>query len=104
MTSPAVRAGSAVAHARGPSSPGIISELVSFYRAIGVAKEGSGGGVGGEEITVHEVPLNEIQTWLHQREAEMRLIDLKEWGGLLSCTKYLTDDELVPRLIRISDG
>jgi hypothetical protein len=53
---------------------------------------------------VHEVPFNEIQTWLHQREAEMRLIDLKVWAVILSHTKYLTDDELAPRLIRISDG
>src|SRR5205807_2821840 len=32
--------------ARGPSSPGITSELVSFYRARGLTRIGQGGGVG----------------------------------------------------------
>src|SRR5687767_14654134 len=33
--------------ARGPSSPGITSEIVSLYRARGVRRKGEGGGVGG---------------------------------------------------------
>ncbi|HEX9982894.1 MAG TPA: NUDIX hydrolase [Thermoanaerobaculia bacterium] len=65
---------------KGPTSPGITSELVSFYRAHGVRKKGEGGGVGGEDITVHLVPVAEAEQWLRSRGDV--LIDLKVWGGL----------------------
>ncbi len=68
--------------AGGPTSPGITSETVSFYRAFGLRKTGKGGGVGGEDITVHEVPRDGIVNWLHVREREGILVDLKVWGGL----------------------
>ena len=68
--------------AKGPTSAGITSELVSFYRAKGVRKEGEGGGVGGESITVHTVAIEDLQSWLKAREREGKLIDLKIWGGL----------------------
>jgi ADP-ribose pyrophosphatase len=68
--------------ARGPSSPGITSEIVSFYRARDLVKAGGGGGVEGEDITVHVVPLHELERWLRAREGEGILIDLKVWGGL----------------------
>lgn len=63
--------------ARGPSSPGITSEMVSLYRASGVRKQGEGGGVGGENIKVHLVPRDSIGDWLRKRENEGMLIDLK---------------------------
>ena len=68
--------------ATGPSSPGITSEIVSFYRARGVRREGEGGGVGGEDITVHLVPRNELRDWLQRKSSEGVLIDLKVWGGM----------------------
>jgi ADP-ribose pyrophosphatase len=68
--------------ARGPSSAGITSEVVSFYRASGVRKLGEGGGVGGEEITVHTVARDELVDWLQARERDGMLLDLKVWGGL----------------------
>jgi ADP-ribose pyrophosphatase len=68
--------------ARGPSSPGITSEIVSFYRARGLSKRGGGGGVGGEAIRVHTVPLEQLEGWLQEREREGLLLDLKLWGGL----------------------
>ena len=67
---------------RGPSSPGITSEIVSFYRARGVDRKGEGGGVGGEDIKVHLVPLGSMRKWLQMREREGKMIDLKIWGGL----------------------
>jgi ADP-ribose pyrophosphatase len=63
--------------ARGPSSPGITSEVVSLYRAAGVRKRGEGGGVGGEDITVHVIPRAELRDWLRRKEREGVLIDLK---------------------------
>jgi ADP-ribose pyrophosphatase len=68
--------------AEGPTSPGITSETVRFYRARGVRKIGQGGGVGGENIKVHTVPLEQLTDWLERRQAEGLLIDLKLWGGL----------------------
>jgi ADP-ribose pyrophosphatase len=62
--------------AKGPTSPGITSELVSFYRAKSLEKKGEHE----EEITVHVVPLDGIREWLASREEVM--IDLKVWGGL----------------------
>lgn len=63
--------------ARGPSSPGITSEIVSLYRAKGVRKVGDGGGVGGEDITVHLVPRARLQAFLRAKQDEGVLIDLK---------------------------
>ena len=68
--------------ASGPTSPGITSETVSFYRARGVTKQGEGGGVGGEDITVHAIARAELAAWLHGKENDGVLIDLKVWGGL----------------------
>lgn len=59
---------------KGPTSPGITSEIVSIYRAKGVRKIGEGGGVGSEQITVHRVPLGEVREWLGQQKA---MVDLK---------------------------
>lgn len=63
--------------ARGPSSPGITSEVVSLYRARGVRKVGEGGGVGGEDITVHLVARDDVRAWLREMERKGRRIDLK---------------------------
>jgi ADP-ribose pyrophosphatase len=68
--------------AGGPTSPGITSEIVTFYRAAGVRNKGKGGGVEGEEITVHEVAIDELPEWLRKREKGGALIDLKIWSAL----------------------
>ncbi|HEX9160309.1 MAG TPA: NUDIX hydrolase [Thermoanaerobaculia bacterium] len=68
--------------ARGPTSPGITSEIVTFYRAVGVRKVGEGGGVGGEDIDVHAIPIDAIEDWLRKQREAGKLIDLKIWGGL----------------------
>ncbi len=41
--------------ARAATSPGITSEIVSLYRAVGVRRVGEGGGVGSEKIETHVV-------------------------------------------------
>lgn len=73
---------SVVLLARGPSSPGITSEIVSFYRAVGVRQVGMGGGVGGEKIDVHAIPRNAVEDWLKEQHGAGKLIDLKVFGGL----------------------
>lgn len=68
--------------AGGPTSPGITSEMVTFFLATGLERRGAGGGVGNEKIVVHEVPQGGVVEWLHEREGEGVLIDNKIWAGL----------------------
>ena len=65
-----------------PTSPGITSETLHLFRAGGVERHGAGGGVGGEEITVHAVPQREIEGWLKSKTEEGILVDMKVWAGL----------------------
>jgi len=68
--------------AQGPTSPGITSETVALYRAHRVRRAGKGGGVEGEDITVHAIARNEVRSWLQRKRDEGVLIDVKVWGGL----------------------
>lgn len=72
---------------RGPSSPGITSEIVSLYRAHGVRRMGEGGGVGGEDITVHVIPRRSVRDFLRDKERDGVLTDLKLGVYLLSQAK-----------------
>jgi ADP-ribose pyrophosphatase len=65
-----------------PTSPGLTSETVTLLLAEHVHGTGTGGGVGGEEIIVHVVALNEVRTWLRQQEDASRLIDPKVYAAL----------------------
>jgi ADP-ribose pyrophosphatase len=66
----------------GPTSPGITSETVIFYAATGLEQRGSGGGVGGEDITVHRIPRKAVADWLKRKNGEGVMIDVKVWAGL----------------------
>jgi ADP-ribose pyrophosphatase len=65
-----------------PSSAGLTNETVLLLMAENLEKISDGGGTHDEDITVHHVPLNRVQPWLREREAEGKLIDPKIWGGL----------------------
>jgi ADP-ribose pyrophosphatase len=65
-----------------PTSPGLTSETVMLFAADRVRRSGDGGGVAGEEITVHVVPLQKIRSWLSQQEDASRLIDPKVYAAL----------------------
>lgn len=45
----------------GPSSPGLTTEMVSFYLAEGLHRISEGGGVAHENITVHRIPLTQVR-------------------------------------------
>ncbi len=66
----------------GPTSSGMSSERIAFVRARGLTRIGPGGGVDGEDITVHEVPRTEAPAWLVQKQREGYELDLKLWAGL----------------------
>jgi ADP-ribose pyrophosphatase len=67
---------------KGPSSAGLGSEIITFIRAEKLEKVGKGGGVAGENIQVHLVPLAEVDAWLRSRVQEGYLIDPKVYAGL----------------------
>lgn len=73
--------------ASGPSSPGITSEIIHFFRATGLRRQGGGGGVEGEDIEVHQVPRADVEHWLQRKRGEGVLIDVKVWAGLYFLSK-----------------
>lgn len=66
----------------GPTTAGMSNERIVFVRARNLRKVGEGGGVGGENITVHLVPRAEVPAWLMRKNAEGYELDLKLWAGL----------------------
>jgi len=71
----------------GPSCSGITSERVTFFRAFDLHRTGKGGGVAHEDITVHEVPLAEVVSWLEAKAKTGILIDPKIYAGLFLSLK-----------------
>lgn len=68
--------------ASGPTSAGLSSEVVTLVQAIGLKKQASGGGLGSEAITVHEIPLNEVDQWITKMQRQGKLVDPKVYAGL----------------------
>jgi ADP-ribose pyrophosphatase len=66
----------------GPSSAGLTDEIVAVFVATELTRVADGGGVEGECIDVHEIPLAEIDRWLEQRAREGFLIDVRVYTGL----------------------
>lgn len=59
------------------SSPGMVSETFTLVTAHGLTKVGDGGGVPGEEITVHRVALGEFAAFVAGKRVEGVAIDVK---------------------------
>lgn len=59
------------------SSPGMVSESFTLFRALDLVKVGDGGGVESEDITVHRVPLAGIEQALKDWRAQGYAIDVK---------------------------
>jgi len=59
------------------SSPGMVSEGFTLLRAEGLTKVSEGGGVEGENIRVHRVPLGEVAAFVASKRAEGCAIDVK---------------------------
>ena len=66
----------------GPPSAGVTSEVVTFFRAQALRRVGPGGGDAHEQITVHEIPLAEVEAWLEERARAGALVDPKVYAGL----------------------
>ena len=59
------------------ASPGMSSESFTLLRAEGLEKTGEGGGVAGEEIVVHRVPLALAPEFVAGKRAEGCAMDVK---------------------------
>jgi ADP-ribose pyrophosphatase len=76
--------------AGGASSAGLCDELISVYTATGLTKLATGAGevpdaeaaAESAGITIHEVPLAEIATFLAAQERKGTFVDLKIYAGL----------------------
>lgn len=66
----------------GPSSAGLTNEVLTVFRAVGARRAGAGGGVAGEAITTHEVPLADVPAWLEERQRQGALVDPKVYAAL----------------------
>ncbi|WP_237449651.1 NUDIX hydrolase [Novosphingobium silvae] len=59
------------------SSPGMVSESFTLFRAHDLVKVGEGGGVDSEDIVVHRVPVSDIAQALGRWRAEGYAMDVK---------------------------
>lgn len=59
------------------SSPGMVGETFTLIRATGLTQVGPGGGVAGEDITVHRVALTDLLAFIAARRAEGVAMDVK---------------------------
>lgn len=59
------------------SSPGMVSESFSLFKAGGLTKVGEGGGTDGENITVHRIALTELDRFVERKRREGAGIDVK---------------------------
>lgn len=84
----------------GPSSPGLTTEMVSFYLAEDLHRISAGGGVAHENITVHRIPLPQVHDWLMEQMGQGKWwtrnlygplfpVLLRQWHGtegiIMSC-------------------
>ena len=66
----------------GASSAGLTDEMMTFFLASGLKKIHEGGGDETEQITVHEVPRDEVNKWLEKRVQEGCQVDARVYAGL----------------------
>jgi ADP-ribose pyrophosphatase len=66
----------------GPVGAGLTSEILYLYRVHGLQRVHQGGGVDGENITVHVVPLDGIGEWLAQQGREGKWVEPRVYAGL----------------------
>lgn len=66
----------------GPVAAGMTDEIGYFTQVLGLERVGAGGGVDGEDITVHVVPLAQIEAWLADQVTRGVLIDPRIYVAL----------------------
>lgn len=82
-------AGTVEVIAKGAASSGVTSEIVTIFLASNLERSHKGGGIGSEDITVHQVALRAVDAWLERKAAEGLLIDPKIYAGLYFLKRLL---------------
>ena len=75
----------------GPPSPGISTEVVTFFRAKGLVRVGRGGGEEGEGVRAHVVSLSGLGDWLEAMQAKGWLVDPKVLAGAYLLRKEMDE-------------
>jgi ADP-ribose pyrophosphatase len=70
----------------GYSSPGLTDESVCLFLARGLSKTHDGGGVEGESIQLHEIPIDQVIPWLAKRNQG---VDIKLLAGLFAAEQAM---------------
>ncbi len=71
------RAGTMEEIGRFYSSPGMVSESFTLFRARDLSKVSDGGGIGDEDIVTHRVLLSGLADWIAQKRAAGYAMDVK---------------------------
>lgn len=79
----------------GPVAPGLTTELMYLVRVSGLQRVHAGGGIGGEDITVHTVPLAGAPAWLERQRRAGLQVEPRIYAGL-----YFLGDARVPAAAR----
>jgi len=66
----------------GPTAPGLTAEMLYFVEVSALSKAHDGGGVDGENITVHRVPLTGLRDWLQRQTQAGRMVDQRIYAAL----------------------
>ncbi|QFT78425.1 NUDIX hydrolase [Erythrobacter sp. THAF29] len=72
------------------SSPGMVSESFTLLRATGLTRVGEGGGIEGEEIEVHRVPLARLSQYVADWRTAGHAVDVRV--GMLLTPEYLGEE------------
>lgn len=59
------------------SSPGLVTEGFTLVRLRGLTRIGEGGGIDGEDIIVHRVPMADVPAFVAAKRAEGLAVDVK---------------------------
>ncbi len=66
----------------GPTAPGLTSEMLYFVEVRELKKIHAGGGVDGENITVHRVPFMGLEEWLRHQSGQGLLVDQRIYAAM----------------------
>lgn len=66
----------------GPTAPGLTTEMLYFVAVGDLRKIHEGGGVDGEDITVHRVAASSLGGWLRRKAAEGLMIDQRIYAAM----------------------
>jgi ADP-ribose pyrophosphatase len=68
--------------ADGTVSAGITDEIITLFRATGLKKVSDADGDGSEQITLHEIEVGRVESWLNEERLGGKSVDLKVYAGL----------------------